>query len=54
MNRNQTRGFTLVELVVAIVVISMAGTTLVGLLTYMSKRSAEEMTRSQSAALAQS
>lgn len=54
MNRTRSRGFTLVELVIAIVVISTAGATLVGLLTYMSKRSAEEMTRSQSAALAQS
>lgn len=53
MNKPCSQGFTLVELVVAIVVIAAAGATLVGLLAYISKRSAEDMAVAQSATLAQ-
>src|SRR5690606_19079683 len=46
------RGMTLIELVVAIVVISMAAGTIIGLLAFMSRSSAEGMARVQSAAIA--
>ncbi len=46
------RGMTLIELVVAIVVISLAAGTIVGLLAFMSRSSAEGMARVQSAAIA--
>ena len=46
------RGSTLIELVVAIVIITMAGGTIVGLISLMSRSSAETMTQSQSANIA--
>lgn len=52
MNRRPQRGMTLIELVVAIVVISMAAGTIVGLLAFMSRNSAEGMARVQSATIA--
>jgi MSHA pilin protein MshD len=45
-------GFTLIELVVAIVIITAAGGTLLGLLASMSRSSAELMVRSQCANIA--
>ena len=51
MRRAQS-GVTLIELVIAIVVIATAAATLVGLLAYMSRNSAEGMSRAQSAAIA--
>lgn len=52
MTARAQRGMTLIELVVAIVVISMAAGTIVGLLAFMSRSSAEGMARVQSAAIA--
>ena len=46
------RGSTLIELVVAIVIITMAAGTIVGLIAMMSRSSAETMTQSQSANIA--
>lgn len=45
-------GMTLIEIVVAIVVISMAAGTIVGLLAFMARGSAEEMARVQSTSIA--
>jgi type II secretory pathway pseudopilin PulG len=46
------RGSTLIELVVAIVIITMAGGTIIGLIAMMSRSSAETLTQSQSANIA--
>jgi MSHA pilin protein MshD len=52
MMRSNERGFTLVELVIAIVIVSTTAVTLVGLLAFISKTSAEGMARTQSADIA--
>ncbi len=52
MKCSESRGFTLIELVIAIVIISTVAVTLVGLLAFISKTSAEGMTRTQSADIA--
>lgn len=46
------QGATLIELVVAIVIIGMSGATIVGLLASISRYSAETMIQSQSASIA--
>jgi MSHA pilin protein MshD len=46
------RGMTLVELIVAIVVISMAGAALIGTLSYLSSSSASTMRQAQAQAIA--
>jgi MSHA pilin protein MshD len=50
--RSAERGATLIELVVAIVIITMAAGTIIGLIATMSRASAEAMTHSQSANVA--
>ena len=50
--RTRQRAFTLIELVVAIVIITMAAGTIVGLIASMSRSSAETITQSQSASIA--
>lgn len=52
MSRSKQHGITLIELVIAIVVISMAISTLVGLLALISRGSAEGLARAQSASIA--
>ena len=52
MSRRAQSGVTLVELVVAIVIIAMAAATIVGLLAFMSRNSAETMVQAQSASIA--
>ena len=48
----RARGFTLIELVIAIVVLSTIGITMVGLLAFISRTSAEGLTSTQSAIIA--
>lgn len=50
--RSRARGFTLVELVVAIVIIGSAGGTLIAMLAATSQRSAEQMIQTQCANIA--
>ena len=52
MMRHAQRGMTLIEVVVATVIIAAAGGTIIGLLSTMSRRSAETMTQAQSASIA--
>lgn len=51
---NTQMGFTLIELIVAIVVIAIASLTAVGLTTAISTRSAEELRREQAITIANS
>lgn len=51
---NRQRGMTLLELVIAIVIVAAAAGTIVGLLYTMSRNSADVMTQSQGAAIANS
>lgn len=53
MKTRRSGGTTLIELVVAILIISTAAATIVGLLAYMSRNSAEALMRTQSTAIAQ-
>jgi prepilin-type N-terminal cleavage/methylation domain-containing protein len=48
----RVRGFTLIELVIAIVILSMITVTMVGLLAFISRTSAESLTSTQSAIIA--
>lgn len=52
MSTRQQRGATLIELVVAIVIITSAAGTIVGLLAFMSKTSADALVQSQSTSIA--
>jgi len=52
--RRAQRGTTLIELVVAIVIITMIASTIIGLLAKMSKGSAETMSHSQAVNIASS
>lgn len=47
------RGFTLIELIVAITIVSIAATTLLGTLAAVSSRSADVMLQQQASAIAQ-
>ncbi len=51
MKRRQA-GMTLIEVVIATVIIAAAGTTIIGLLTSMSQRSAEAASQAQSTSIA--
>jgi type II secretory pathway pseudopilin PulG len=52
MKRDPQKGTTLIELVVAITIIAMAAATIVGLLAFMSRNSAEGMSAAQRASFA--
>lgn len=52
MNARSQAGATLIELVLAIVIVSAAASTIVGLLTMMARQSADMMVQSQSASIA--
>ena len=52
MTSHSQRGATLIELVVAIVIISAAASTIVGLLAFMSRTSADALLQSQSTSIA--
>jgi type II secretory pathway pseudopilin PulG len=52
MKRDPQGGTTLIELVVAITIIAMASATIVGLLAFMSRNSAEGMSAAQRASFA--
>jgi type II secretory pathway pseudopilin PulG len=52
MTRGRNSGVTLIELVIAITLISMTAATIVGLLSFMSRGSAEGMVATQSAQIA--
>ena len=51
--RPRQRGFTLIELIVAITIVSIVATTLLGLLAAVSSRSADAMLQQQASAIAQ-
>jgi MSHA pilin protein MshD len=51
--RRQDRGFTLIELIVAITVVAIAATTLLGTIAAVASRSADSMMQQQAIAIAQ-
>lgn len=51
--RPRQRGFTLIELIVAITIVSIVATTLLGVLAAVSSRSADAMLQQQASAIAQ-
>jgi len=51
--RSRQRGFTLIELIVAITIVSIVATTLLGVLAAVSSRSADAMLQQQASAIAQ-
>lgn len=51
--RRQDRGFTLIELIVAITVVAIAATTLLGTIAAVASRSADSMMQQQAIAVAQ-
>jgi MSHA pilin protein MshD len=54
MNRGSARGFSLIELVVAITIIGICSSTVLGLTSTLSSRSAEAMVQAQATAIARS
>lgn len=54
MRRFTVRGFTLIELVVAITIVGVVSSTIVGLMSVISQRSAAVLMKQQSAAIANS
>jgi MSHA pilin protein MshD len=51
---HRVRGFTLIETVIAIVILSTAGITLIGVMARMAESSAEGLARTQSLSIARS
>lgn len=53
MSRQRHRGFTLIELIVAITVVAIAATTLLGTIAAVTSRSADSMMQQQAIAIAE-
>jgi MSHA pilin protein MshD len=54
MSMRRARGFTLIELIVAITIVAIAATTILGTLASVASRSADAMLQQQAIAIAQS
>ena len=52
--KHRIRGFTLIETVIAIVILSTAGITIIGIMARMAESSAEGLARTQSLSIARS